>query len=89
MRRMLLAVLLVAAAGAPAAAETISITLPQDKFTLPPGPGADVTQSARQKQTRYTIEERFSDFKATEGLPAYEICHSLHRGAAERGDECV
>jgi len=45
MRRMLLAVLLVAAAGAPAAAETISITLPQDKFTLPPGPGVDVTQT--------------------------------------------
>lgn len=31
-------------------------------------PGADVTQSARQKQTRYTIEERFSDFKTTDGL---------------------
>jgi len=44
MRRMLLAVLLVAGASA-AAAETISITLPQDTFTLPPGPGADVTQT--------------------------------------------
>jgi hypothetical protein len=30
--------------------------------------GADVTQSSRQKQTRYTIEERFSDFKTGEGL---------------------
>jgi hypothetical protein len=30
--------------------------------------GADVTQSSRQKQTRYTIEERFSDFKTAEGL---------------------
>jgi hypothetical protein len=40
-------------------------------------PGADVTQSARQKQTRYTIEERFSDFKTTEGLtlPAKYVIH--------------
>ena len=45
MRRMLLAVLLVAWASAPAAAETISITLPPDKITLAPGPGADVTQT--------------------------------------------
>jgi len=30
--------------------------------------GADVTQSASQRQTRYTIEERFSDFKTQEGL---------------------
>ncbi len=30
--------------------------------------GADVTQSAKQQQTRYTIEERFSDFKTAEGL---------------------
>jgi hypothetical protein len=31
-------------------------------------PGADATQSAKQRETRYTIEERFSDFKTTEGL---------------------
>jgi hypothetical protein len=31
-------------------------------------PGADVTQSSKQKETRYTIEERFSDFKTAEGL---------------------
>jgi hypothetical protein len=30
--------------------------------------GADVTQSSKQRQPRYTIEERFSDFKTTEGL---------------------
>jgi cytochrome c5 len=42
---MLLTVMLVAGASAPAAAETISITLPQDKITLAPGPGADVTQT--------------------------------------------
>jgi hypothetical protein len=30
--------------------------------------GADVTQSSKQKETRYTIEERFSDFKTAEGL---------------------
>ncbi len=39
--------------------------------------GSDVTQSSRQKQTRYTIEERFSDFKATEGLtlPTKYVIH--------------
>ncbi len=31
-------------------------------------PGADVTQSSKQKEIRYTIEERFSDFKTAEGL---------------------
>lgn len=30
--------------------------------------GADITQSAKQRETRYTVEERFSDFKAAEGL---------------------
>lgn len=30
--------------------------------------GADVTQSSKQKETRYTIEERFGDFKTAEGL---------------------
>ncbi len=30
--------------------------------------GADITQSAKQRETRYTIEERFSDFKTAEGL---------------------
>lgn len=31
-------------------------------------PGPDVTQSSKQKETRYTIEERFSDFKTADGL---------------------
>jgi len=31
-------------------------------------PGADITQSSKQKETRYTIEERFGDFKTAEGL---------------------
>ena len=30
--------------------------------------GADITQSSKQKETRYTIEERFDDFKTAEGL---------------------
>ena len=30
--------------------------------------GADITQSSKQRETRYTIEERFSDFKTAEGL---------------------
>ena len=29
---------------------------------------ADVTRSSSQKEIRYTIEERFSDFKTSEGL---------------------
>jgi cytochrome c5 len=45
MRRTLLAMLLVGAAGGLAGAETVSITLPQEKITLAPGPGADVTQT--------------------------------------------
>jgi hypothetical protein len=31
-------------------------------------PGADATQSSKQKEIRYTLEERFSDFKTAEGL---------------------
>jgi hypothetical protein len=45
MRSTLLAVLLVGVASGLAVAETISITLPQDKITLAPGPGADVAQT--------------------------------------------
>ena len=39
--------------------------------------GADITQSSRQKETRYTIEERFSDFKTAEGitLPTQYVIH--------------
>jgi hypothetical protein len=40
-------------------------------------PGADPTQSSKQKETRYTIEERFSDFKTADGLtlPAKYAIH--------------
>jgi hypothetical protein len=40
-------------------------------------PGADVTQSSKQRETRYTIEERFSDFKTADGLtlPTKETIH--------------
>ena len=39
--------------------------------------GADVTQSVKQKETRYTIEEKFSDFRSAEGLtlPAKYVIH--------------
>src|SRR5262245_38914879 len=45
MRRSWLALLVAAAAVGPAAAETVSITLPQDHVTLPPGPAAATTQT--------------------------------------------
>jgi hypothetical protein len=40
-------------------------------------PGADVTQSSKQKETRYMIEERFTDFKTTDGLtlPTKYVIH--------------
>src|SRR5262249_5317211 len=39
--------------------------------------GADVTQSSKQKEVRYTIEERFSDFKTVDGitLPSHYNLH--------------
>lgn len=39
--------------------------------------GADITQSVKQKETRYTIEEKFSDFRTAEGLtlPAKYVIH--------------
>jgi len=46
----------------PSTSDQVGLTTPSN------GPGADVTQSARQKQTRYTIEERFGDFKTAAGL---------------------
>ncbi len=39
--------------------------------------GADVTQSSKQRETRYTIEERFGDFKTAEGL-TLPTKYSLH-----------
>jgi hypothetical protein len=39
--------------------------------------GSDITQSVMQKETRYTIEENFSDFKTAEGLtlPSKYVIH--------------
>ncbi len=45
---------------------------------LAPGAnGADITQSVKQRETRYTIEEKFSDFRTAEGLtlPAKYVIH--------------
>jgi len=44
-RAFLAMLLVIGAAAGPAAAETVSITLPPDAITLPAGPGADVTQT--------------------------------------------
>ena len=49
---------------------------------------ADITQTAKQKETRYTIEERFSDFKTSEGLtlPSKYVIHftqELQNGTTE------
>lgn len=40
-------------------------------------PSSDPTQSSKQRETRYTLEERFSDFKTTEGLtlPTKYVIH--------------
>ena len=35
---------------------------------LSPNLGGDITQSARQREIRYTAEERFTDFKTVDGL---------------------
>jgi hypothetical protein len=48
--------------GGPSATDQVGLTSSVDR------PGADVTQSARQRQIRYTVEERFTDFKAIDGL---------------------
>ncbi len=48
----------------------------------------DITQTAKQKETRYTIEEKFSDFKSSEGLtlPSKYVIHftqELQNGTTE------
>jgi hypothetical protein len=57
---------LTAAAGfgtsVPSATDQLGMTSPSNM------PGGDPTQSSKQKEVRYTIEERFSDFKTTDGL---------------------
>jgi hypothetical protein len=56
---------------APSISDQAGLTSPSN------APGADVTQSAKQKEIRYTIEEEFSDFKTAEGLtlPAKYVIH--------------
>jgi hypothetical protein len=54
---------------------TYSLTLASG--LAPNAGGSDITQSSKQKETRYTIEERFSDFKTAEGLtlPTKYVIH--------------
>ena len=42
----------------------------QAGLTIPAAnnPGGDPTQSSKQKETRYTVEERFTDVKTVDGL---------------------
>jgi hypothetical protein len=47
---------------APSLSDQAGLTTPSNM------PGADATQSSKQKEIRYTLEERFSDFKTAEGL---------------------
>jgi hypothetical protein len=47
---------------------TYAITLASGLAPNAGAGAADVTQSSRQKEIRYTIEEGFSDFKTAEGL---------------------
>ena len=45
-------------------------------------------RAAKQRETRYTVEERFSDFKTAEGLTLPdEIFDPLHRRTSERHDQ--
>jgi hypothetical protein len=57
---------------APSLSDQAGLTTP-----APSNPGADVTQSSKQKETRYTIEERFSDFRTSERLtlPTKYVMH--------------
>ena len=48
--------------GGPSATDQVGLTNRVDR------PGADVTQSSRQREIRYTVEERFTEFKAFDGL---------------------
>jgi hypothetical protein len=44
------------------ASDQVGLTTPANN------PGSDPTQSSRQREIRYTLEERFSEFDATDGL---------------------
>jgi len=65
---------------------TYSVTLASG--LAPNAGGSDITQSSKQKETRYTVEEHFSDFKTAEGLtlPSKYVIHftqELQNGATE------
>jgi hypothetical protein len=65
---------------------TYSVTLAS---SLAPNSGVtDITQTAKQKETRYRIEEQFNDFKTAEGLtlPSKYVIHftqELQNGTTE------
>jgi hypothetical protein len=65
---------------------TYSVTLASG---LAPNSGVtDITQTAKQKETRYTIEEQLNDFKIAEGLtlPSKYVIHftqELQNGTTE------
>ena len=46
----------------PSATDQVGMTTPANN------PGGDPTQSSKQREIRYTLEERFSDFNTTDGL---------------------
>jgi hypothetical protein len=48
--------------------ETFRHVLTIYSMTIAPNMSSDVMQSPSQKETRYTLEEEFSDFKTTEGV---------------------
>jgi hypothetical protein len=48
--------------SSPSMSDQVGLTTPSNL------PGADPTQSSKQKETRYAIEERFSDFRTADGL---------------------
>jgi hypothetical protein len=65
---------------------TYSLTL--GPGLAPTAGGPDITQSSKQKETRYMIEERFSDFKTAEGLTlpvkyAIHFTQELQNGTTE------
>jgi hypothetical protein len=57
--------------SSPSLSDQVGLTSPS---TLP---SSDPTQSSKQRETRYTLEERFSDFKTAEGLtlPTKYVIH--------------
>ncbi|MGA8309687.1 MAG: hypothetical protein WB755_06635 [Terriglobales bacterium] len=65
-RHVLTVYSLTAASGfggsAPSASDQVGLSTPSNN------PGSDPTQSSRQRQIRYTLEEHFSDFTTTDGL---------------------